>query len=111
MVVLARKCSDLAAAGLNRATPQADAIAMQKIAAGEINEIDKIVEGYGLAIWTLANRFTITPDDAMKAVSEIVTDIVRSAGEFDPAKTALLTFIKRISHRRLMAGRSTSVGE
>ena len=37
-----------------------DSVAMQKIADGDIKEIDKIIVSYGLIIWTLARKFNDT---------------------------------------------------
>jgi hypothetical protein len=85
-----------------------DLVAMKRIAEGDIKEIDNIIVTYGLIIWTLARKFTDTSDQAMIAFSEIVADIISSAGEFDELKMSLLTFIKQISHRRLMAILHTS---
>ncbi len=42
-----------------------DSVAMQKIADGDIKEIDKIIVSYGLIIWTLARKFNDTSDEAM----------------------------------------------
>lgn len=104
MEVLARKWKKFVNDDPNESTPLEDSISIQRIAAGELNAIDNIIVSYGLIIWTLAKKFTVTTDEAMAAFSEIVSDIIRCAGEFDESQMSLLTFVKQISHRRLMAG-------
>lgn len=103
MVIVARKWTKLTLDHTIDLSQLDDLVAMRRIADGEINEIDRIITSYGLIIWTLARKFTVTPDEAMAAFADIVKDIISSAEDFDPAKTGLLTFIKQISHRRLMA--------
>ena len=103
MISLTQKRKKYGMDDTNTSSWVSDSAAMKRIADGEIKEIDNIIVTYGLIIWTLARKFTETPDQAMIAFSEIVKDIISSAGEFDELKMSLLTFIKQISHRRLMA--------
>ncbi|MDJ0653838.1 MAG: RNA polymerase sigma factor [Xanthomonadales bacterium] len=75
---------------------------LQRIAEGDSNAVARCVRQYGPRIWSLARRFSRTPQDAEDAVQEVFMAIWRSAGKFDSSKAEEATFITMVARRRLI---------
>jgi len=70
--------------------------------AGHPDAADMLLARYGPLVWSLARRLCPTRADAEDAVQEIMLEVLRSSGRFDPAIAGEATFVAMIARRRLI---------
>lgn len=75
---------------------------LPRVAAGDGAALGAVVERYRGLVWSLARRLGVRPADADDAVQEVVMDLWKSAGRFDPAIASEKTFVATIARRRLI---------
>jgi RNA polymerase sigma factor (sigma-70 family) len=74
---------------------------LQKIAAGEPNAVENLLERYRPMVWSLVRRAT-TPDQAEDLVQEVFLAVWRNAASYDPAIASEATYILTIAKRRVV---------
>lgn len=74
---------------------------LARIAANEWSAFEECVGKYGDLIWTVATRFTDSPEAAEDAAIQIFRDIWRSAAGFESSGLKERHFISIIASRRL----------
>lgn len=75
---------------------------LQRLAAGDSGALAECVEKYRGLIWSLARRFSPNPADAEDAVQEVLIDVWRYAGRFNPALGSEVNYVGMITRRRLI---------
>lgn len=75
---------------------------LPRVAAGDGAALAAVVDRYRGLVWSLARRLGVRPADADDAVQEVVIDLWKSAGRFDPAIASEKTFVATIARRRLI---------
>jgi len=75
---------------------------LRRIAEGEYGATEDCMAEYGRLIWMVVRQKVNNPADAEDAVQDILIDIWRSAGRYDPSKGSEATFITTIARRRLV---------
>lgn len=75
---------------------------LQQIAAGNAAAVEEFLRRHGNTVWGLARRFCRNADDAEDATQEILVEVWKSAGRYDPAYGSELTFVMTIARRRLI---------
>lgn len=75
---------------------------LQRVAAGDSDAVEEVLDLYGGLVWSLARRLAGTPNEAEDAVQEIFIDIWKSAARFDPSVASEATFVAMIARRRLI---------
>ncbi len=78
-----------------------DAPLLPRIAAGEAEAVQLMIDRYGGLVWTLARR-QLGRDLAEDLVQEIFTELWRTADRFDPRKGSEATFITVVVRRRII---------
>lgn len=75
---------------------------LKRIAEKDKTAVKDCIDKYGNFIWTLARKFTRSPEEAAKATEEIFTDIWHCCGQARSAQSAEEKLIARIALRRLI---------
>jgi len=75
---------------------------LHRIARGDPGAVDECLEKYGGLLWSLTRRFSVAHAEAEDAVQEILMQIWRNAGRFDPSIASESTFVTLIARRRLI---------
>jgi RNA polymerase sigma-70 factor, ECF subfamily len=71
-----------------------------RVAAGDARAVEECVDKFGGLIWSLARRYA--PLDAEDAVQEILIQVWKNAGRYDPKVASESTFVAVIARRRLI---------
>ena len=85
-----------------RATEPPDAPLLPRVARGEPEAVNECVERYGGLIWNLASRYLQNRADAEDAAQDVVIELWKSAGRFDPEVSSEPTFVAVVARRRLI---------
>jgi RNA polymerase sigma-70 factor (ECF subfamily) len=75
---------------------------LERVAAGDPAAVGECLTRYQGLIWSLARRHLAIHADAEDAVQDILIDIWRSAGLFDPQLGSETSFVATIARRRLI---------
>jgi RNA polymerase sigma-70 factor (ECF subfamily) len=75
---------------------------LPRVARGEPEAVEAVLDKYGGLVWSLARRMCPTRDEAEDAVQEIFVEVWRNAGRYDPSLASEATFIAVIARRRLI---------
>ena len=75
---------------------------LSKVANGNPEAFEKLINKYGNLIWSIARRYLSNQDEAEDAIQEIFVALWQSAGRFDPNKASEISFISMIARRRLI---------
>jgi len=75
---------------------------LERIASGDRTAVAECIETYSGLVWSLSRRFLHNEADAEEAVQEIFLELWETAGRYDPAVAAEVTFISMIARRRLI---------
>lgn len=75
---------------------------LRRVAAGDPDAIEAVLDRYGPLVGSLARRLTRTRTDADDATQEIFIDLWRSAHRFDEQASSEKTFVAMIARRRLI---------
>ena len=75
---------------------------LPRVARGEPGAVGECVERYGGLIWNLASRYLQNRADAEDAAQEVVIELWKSAGRFDPRVSSEATFVAVVARRRLI---------
>jgi len=73
-----------------------------QIAGGDETAFERLIDRYGGLVWSLASRMCRNISDAEDATQEIMLELWKSAGRFDPSLSAEPTFVTLIARRRLL---------
>jgi len=82
--------------------PKANENLLAKVASGNPEAFEELINKYGNLIWSIARRYLSKQNEAEDAVQEIFVALWQSAGRFDPNKASEITFISMITRRRLI---------
>jgi len=93
---------DTAESGMANTNPKANENLLAKVASGNPEAFEKLINKYGNLIWSIARRYLSNQDEAEDAIQEIFVALWQSAGRFDPNKASEITFISMITRRRLI---------
>jgi len=75
---------------------------MQRIAAGDDAALKLLYERFGSLVYRMAFQAVPSKGEAEDAVQEIFVRLWRTAGRYDPARAALVTWVILISRRQLV---------
>jgi len=75
---------------------------LERLGRGDASAIEDVIDVYGDLIWALAKRGVKRGDDPQDVCQEILLDIWRTAGRYDPNVASERTFIAMITRRRLI---------
>ncbi|HJL81372.1 MAG TPA: sigma-70 family RNA polymerase sigma factor [Gammaproteobacteria bacterium] len=93
---------DTAESGMANTNPKANENLLAKVASGNPEAFEELINKYGNLIWSIARRYLSNQNEAEDAVQEIFVALWQSAGRFDPNKASEITFISMITRRRLI---------
>ena len=93
---------DTAEIGMANTNPKANENLLAKVASGDPEAFEELINKYGNLIWSIARRYLSNQNEAEDAVQEIFVALWQSAGRFDPNKASEITFISMITRRRLI---------
>ncbi len=93
---------DTAESGMANTNPKANENLLAKVASGNPEAFEELMNKYGNLIWSIARRYLSNQNEAEDAVQEIFVALWQSAGRFDPNKASEITFISMITRRRLI---------
>ncbi len=93
---------DTAESGMANTNPKANENLLAKVASGDPEAFEELINKYGNLIWSIARRYLSNQNEAEDAVQEIFVALWQSAGRFDPNKASEITFISMITRRRLI---------
>ena len=93
---------DTAESGMANTNPKANENLLAKVASGNPEAFEELINKYGNLIWSIARRYLSNQNEAEDAVQEIFVALWQSAGRFDPNKASEITFISMIARRRLI---------
>ena len=93
---------DTAESGMANTNPKANENLLAKVASGNPEAFEELINKYGNLIWSIARRYLSKQNEAEDAVQEIFVALWQSAGRFDPNKASEITFISMITRRRLI---------
>ncbi len=93
---------DTAESGMANTNPKANENLLAKVASGDPDAFEELINKYGNLIWSIARRYLSNQNEAEDAVQEIFVALWQSAGRFDPNKASEITFISMITRRRLI---------
>lgn len=74
---------------------------IERLGRADQTAVKECIDTYGNSVWTLAKKYTDSPEEAEAATCEIFIDIWRYAGRYDSTKFDEITFIFLIARRRL----------
>jgi RNA polymerase sigma-70 factor (ECF subfamily) len=89
----------MAASAENQAV---DLSLMQGVAGGDPAAIALLYDRFGSLVYRMAYQALPSRDDAEEAVQEVFVRLWRTAGRYDPARAALVTWVMLISRRYLV---------
>lgn len=75
---------------------------LHRIANNDTTAVEQCLDVYGKLVWSIANKYCSSREDAEDATQDIFIDIWRNAGRFDAEKSAEISFIALIARRRLI---------
>lgn len=84
------------------ATEPVEPTLLQRVAGGDETAVKRVLDQFGGLVWSLARRFTRSPNDAEDAVQEVFIEIWSNASRFDPSIASETTFVAMIARRRLI---------
>ncbi|SUZ73708.1 uncharacterized protein METZ01_LOCUS26562 [marine metagenome] len=87
---------------MGNTSPKVHENLLSKVANGNPEAFEKLINKYGNLIWSIARRYLSNQDEAEDAIQEIFVALWQSAGRFDPNKASEITFISMIARRRLI---------
>ena len=85
-----------------RSRPRTTDSVLARVSQGDPIAARDCIDQFGGLMWSIARRFTRTRADAEEAVQEILSDVWRSAGRYDPAQGSEKAFVATIARRRLI---------
>jgi RNA polymerase sigma-70 factor (ECF subfamily) len=90
--------------GPARGTPRAVTLEplLHRVAAGDPNAVQEVIDRYGGLVWSLARRFCPDKQEAEDAAQEVFIEIWNKAPRYDAALASEITFIAMIARRRLI---------
>ncbi len=74
----------------------------KRLSEGEPSAVDEALDRYGRLIWSLARRHSSDESEAEDAVQDILVDLWKSAGRYNPHLGTATTFVCTIARRRLI---------
>ena len=75
---------------------------LPRVAVGDPAAVRECIARYGPLVWGLARRLVPNPADAEDAAQDVFISLWQSAGRYDPAQAAEVTFVAMIARRRLI---------
>jgi len=75
---------------------------LHRVAAGDRNAVQEVIDRYGGLVWSLARRFNSSHADAEDAAQEVFVELWTKAARYDPAIASETTFVSLIARRRLI---------
>ncbi len=75
---------------------------MRGVAAGNADSVAKLYDRFGSLVYRMAYQALPTRAEAEDAVQEVFVRLWRTAGKYDPARAALVTWVMLLSRRYLV---------
>lgn len=75
---------------------------LQRVGRGDLAAVQTCMNRFGGMVWSMAQRFSRSREDAEDAVQEIFTELWRNAERYDPNKASEEAFVAMIAWRRLV---------
>jgi RNA polymerase sigma-70 factor (ECF subfamily) len=72
------------------------------VAGGNHAAVSECIRRYGPLVWAIAQRLSLTKEDAEDAVQEIFMDVWRHAARFDPGRGSEKVFVTILARRKLI---------
>ena len=81
---------------------QDDWALMQRVARGDRAAVSELYDRFGTLVYRMAYQLMPSKADAEDAVQEVFVRLWQSAGQYDPSRAALVTWVMLISRRYLV---------